>query len=169
MGDDGRAEQEPQGIRLNGLLGMTEEVRLYSKPPSVAIDVIAPQHQGIHVELEAWARWCRERYEPNTCDSIEGNYDSGGGGRETKNANINLPENPMHRNIDRTVRHMRMQMNQHGEAIVFYYVGVLVRARYTPCCPDEICRRIFIHRKDFGTFMFNCRAAVINLLRRLGA
>ena len=152
---------------------MNDEVRLYSKPPEFTVDVVAPQHQVVHINLGAWGSWCRERYQPKTCDSIEGDYDSGQGGREPKNASIGLPENPMHRDIDRVVRYMRMQMNQHGEAILLYYVGWYESRRrgsgqYVPCDPRFICRRLILRRQDFGPFMFYCRAAVINLLRRQG-
>jgi len=152
-----------------------EEPRLYSKPAIAPIDdSIAPQHQTLHMDLESYGRWCREKYQPGTCESIEGRFDPGEGGRKSKDAQVSLPENPMYRRLDKVIRHMRMQMPDHGEALKLYYVGRPVGMRegpgvvYVRCSPRVICRILHRHWSTFGQFMFDSRAAVLNLLRRQG-
>lgn len=157
---------------MNALLAMTAEdgPRLYSKPVRAPLDVVAEQHQLIHVELEAYGLWCRRRYEPKTCESIEGRFDPGEGGRKTKAPLVALPDNPRHRQIDRVIRYMRMHLNRHGEAILMYYVGVKNPRRVVEerCSPRTICRALHMRWEDFDALMFDARAAVLNLLRRNG-
>lgn len=160
---------------------MTDEPRLYSRQERVPADVVATQHRELHGNLEAWGRWCREAYQAKTCDSIEGDFEGGAGGREAKAPQITLPENPLHRQIDRVVRHMRMHMNKHGEGIKMYYVGILPNERrrrqrrntfnalrYEPCSPTTICVVLHLRFEEFPDFMLYARAAVLNLLRRQG-
>lgn len=144
-----------------------EEPRLYTRQPRGPVDQVAPQHVAIHAELEAWGRWSRDKYQQGTCDSVEKRFDPGEGGRKVRPPSMPaLPENPQYRQLDRVVRHMRMWLNQHGEAVVLYYVGQLYRGRNVPCEPRIICRMLHIHWTMFGPLMFDSRAAVINLLRR---
>lgn len=157
-----------------------EEPRLYSKPQRAPIDEVAPQHAQIHVELEAWGRWSREKYQPGTCDSIESRFDPGEGGRKVRPPTVSLPENDRHRQIDQVVRYMRMHLVQHGEALKMYYVGVLpgdrprdpkrpvLAAQYIRCSPKAICRALHLHWSNFDNLMFDSRAALLNLLRRQG-
>jgi hypothetical protein len=157
----------------------TEEPRLYSRQSKRPQDVVAPQHQEIHAELDSWGRWCRERYVPGECSSIEHNFDNREGGyREPKAPLITLPENPMRRKIDKVVRHMRMNMNAHGEALVLYYAGKLFEPKkpkavrvgliYIRCSPQQICRDLHLHWSHFEGHMTYSRAALVNLMRRMG-
>jgi hypothetical protein len=158
-----------------------EQPRLYSRQATGPVDVVATQHLDIHEELEAWGRWSREKYQPSTCDSVEKNFDPGEGGRKVRAPIINLPENPRHRAIDGVVRHMRMHLHQHGEAIKMYYVGVLphdrkpdpkrpiLHAQYIRSSPRAICRTLHVHWSTFDALMFDARSAVVNLLRRQGS
>jgi hypothetical protein len=157
---------------LSALLAQEEfkAPRLYSKPTNAIIEIIAPQHAGLHAALDDWGKWCRERYQPKTCKSIEGRYEIELGGFESKAPVIALPENPMHRRLDRVVRYMRMFMNQHGEALVLYYVGEKLRLKtggdqYIRCQPWVICRALHIRGNSFAGFMFYARAAALNILR----
>lgn len=164
---------------------MSEEPRLYSNQQRGPVDVVASQHLVIHLELEAFGRWSREKYQPGTCDSIESRFDPGEGGRKVRPPVVSLPENERHRQIDTVVRHMRMHLSQHGEAIKLYYVGALpeerrrapgeqrrapvLMAQYIRLSPRAICRVLHLHWSNFGNLMFDARSAVINLLRRNGA
>lgn len=134
------------------------DVRLYSKAPRVPVDVIAPQHTEIHAELERWGAWNRERYEAGTCSSMEKGFDNTGG-RSVKKAVVSLPPDPILRILDKTLRMMVMRVPQHAEAIKLYYA--------TRRTPVVICRVLVIHWKDFGTWMFDARAMVINISREL--
>lgn len=142
--------------------------------PRAPLDVIAPQHEVVHLDLDAYGRWCREKYQPGTCDSIEGRFDPGEGGRKSKPPQVSLPENDLHRRLDKVIRHMRMHMPDHGEALKLYYVGRPVDLRerpgviYVRCAPPQICRILRRHWSTFVPFMFDARAAVLNLLRRQG-
>lgn len=110
------------------MLTMTEEKeapRLYTRQPRGPVDEIAPQHVGIHDELETFGRWCREKLRAGTCESVEKNFDPGEGGRKVRLPTITLPENPRLRQLDRVLRHMQMDLPQHGEALKMYYVGRL--------------------------------------------
>ena len=137
---------------------MAEDVRLYSKPPRVPVDAIAPQHIEIHAELERWGAWNRERYEAGTCSSIEKRYDHSGG-RQVKKAVISLPPDPVLFRLDRTVRYMVLSVPQHAETVKLFYVK-----RNTPWM---ICRLVSVHWKDFGKWMFDTRAMVINVSRAI--
>lgn len=160
---------------------MTEEVRLYSRPRPGPVDVVAPQHAQIHVELDSWGRWSREKYQPGTCESIEGRFDPGEGGRKVRPPTVSLPENDRLRQIDTVVRYMRMHLVQHGEALKLYYVGALpddrrrdpkrpvLMTQYIRCTPRVICRVLHLHWSNFENLMFDSRAALINLLRRQGS
>lgn len=159
---------------MSAIIAMTDDVRLYSKQPRLPVDVVAPQHLAIHAELERFGTWCRERIERGECESIEHLYDETGG-REAKRATIALPPDPRMHEIDRVLRHMRMRMPQHGEALRMFYVGALRTntsargLRYDQCAPKRICIVLHLRFEDFGGFMFDCRAAVLNLLRRMAA
>lgn len=185
---------------MSAILAMAEEPeqdppRLYSKdyierdPP----DRVPERQRDIHAELEAWARWCWEKIEPKSCDSMEGQFDPGEGGRRARSPVICLPENPRMRGIDRAVRFMRMHMPAHGEALRLFYVGespaeqeararqrglslrgqgagvkTFRATRYRPCPWWAICRAVHIPNAAFSGFMVTARAAVLNLLRRQG-
>jgi hypothetical protein len=151
-----------------------DQPRLYSRQTKGPQDVVAPQHQEIHAELDSWGRWCRERYVPGECASIEHRFDNTGG-RSTKAAVISLPENPMYRRIDKVVRHMRMNMPDHGEALVLYYAGDLFQPKkmatgliYIRCSAQQICRKLHLHWSHFEGHMTYSRAALVNLMRRMG-
>lgn len=144
---------------MNAVLKMTDEApRLYSKQQRVPADVVAPQHIEIHADLERWGQWNRDRYEPGTCASAEKKYDNTGG-RETKKATVALPQNPQLRLIDRTLRHMAMRVPPHAECLKLFYVK-----RSTPFV---ICRALVIRWEDFPTWMFDCRAMVINVMKQI--
>lgn len=143
---------------MSAILAMKQDLpRLYSKQPRIPADVIAPQHVEIHADLERWGSWNRERYEAGTCDSLEKHFESGG--REVKTPVISLPTNPRNLQLDRAVRHMSIHVPQHGETIKLFYV------KRRP--PIVICRVVVVHWKDFGTWMFHCRAMVLNVIRAL--
>lgn len=137
----------------------TDEVRLYSKQERIPVDVIAPQHSDLHADLERWGAWNRERYEQGTCESIEKNFDETGG-RQVKRTQIALPVNPRHGQLDRVVRLMQMRVPQHGGTIKLFYAK-----RKSPL---TICHVMVLRFEDFPTWMFDCRAMVENILRRLG-
>ena len=162
------------------LAAMEETPRLYSRPGErTAIDVVAEQHQGLHFELEAWGRWNREKHQPNTALSMEGNWDPGEGGRDSRGAQLSLPENMRHHQLDKVVRYMRMYMCDHGEALKMFYAGVLRKELpkderlangllYGRLSPKTICRILHLRFELFPGHMFYARAAVLNLLRQKG-
>jgi hypothetical protein len=115
-------------------------------------DVIAPEHQMIHVELERWGRWNREVYLQGMCLSIESEYDSSGG-RVTKRAVIALPVDPLLRQLECAVL---VLPEQHRESIEEYYVK-----RWAP---KTICWSHAIQFEDFARWMYGCRQGVINVL-----
>lgn len=163
-----------------------EEPRLYSTRYSTAErpDRVPDHQSAIHAELETWARWCWEKWEPKTCDSVEGRHDPGEGGRRVRPPVVSLPENKRLRAIDSVVRNMRMTMPAHGEALRLFYVGespaeqserrrrrglkAWDAMRYSPCPWWAICRALHIHRDAFPAHMATARAALLNLLRRKG-
>lgn len=159
---------------MNAVLAMVDEgVRLYSRQPRMPADVVEDRHVVVHGDLSAYGRWCRNKYTPGTCESIEGRFEETGA-REAKQPQIALPENPRLRQIDRVVRHLRMWMPAHGEAIRMYYVGAMRRDKrlgiqYEPASPKTICRVLNVRYETFAPFMATARDAVLNLLRRYGA
>lgn len=159
-------------------MGQDDTVRLYSRgyrdvsPP----DTVPEHHRAIHAELEAWARWCWDKWQPKTCNSIERQFDPGEGGRSSRPARVALPENPRMLAIDRAIRHMRMVMPEHGEALRLFYSGERRRLRsgqisdrYSPAPWWAICRILHISTATFPRFMSTARAALLNVLRRLEA
>lgn len=131
------------------------------------IDAVPDNQRIIHAELEAWARWCREKWQPKTCESVEGKFDPGEGGRHSRAATIALPENPRLRAIDGVIRHMRaFSMPAHGEALRLYYCGQPPRYRAVPWW--IICRVVHVPKAAFPGFMVTARAAVNNMLSRKG-
>ena len=146
-------------VKIFAMADEKEQPRLYSKPVLLPEDLIAPQHQAIHADLDRWARWVSEGYTPATCASLEKYYLKGG--RDVAPATAPLPANPRLEAIDRAVRLMRMRVPQHAEAIYRYYVE---REE-----PQLICRRLCLHRLDFPRFMGHARSMVSNILRELGA
>ena len=135
---------------------MKPEVRLYSTPPAVPADVVPPQHQDIHTDLERWGEWNRERRQIGHCRSVEHRYETGG--RQVKPPQISLPINPRNQQIDRAVYRLP---EQHRESVRLYYV-----IRWEP---RRICKAMAIHRTAFPRWMFDCRAMVLNILRKLDA
>jgi hypothetical protein len=135
-----------------------EEPRLYSKQARVPVDVIAPQHIEVHADLERWGSWNRERYEAGTCGSVEKRYEPRN--KELKPPHVSLPTNPRNVQLDRAVRHMSIALPQHAETLKLFYV---VRRQ-----PVIICRMVTVHWRDFGTWMFDCRAMVINVCKAIG-
>jgi hypothetical protein len=130
-----------------------QAVRMYSKTPRVPVDVIAAQHVEVHADLERWGSWNRDRYEPGTCASVEKRYEPRN--KELRPPHVSLPTRPRNLEIDRVVRLMSMSLPQHAETLKLFYV---VRRQ-----PQVICRLVVVHWKDFGGWMFDCRAMVINI------
>lgn len=172
---------------MNGLLAMTDEEppRLYSKESRLPRDIVAPQHAAIHIELDGFGRWNRERYKQGTCNSIEKRFFKGGRDA-TPASTAPVGVNPLYSQIDRVVRMMLYEVPRHGETIKLYYVGRLREDRprrpgdqkratsptgliYIPCRPEVICRLMTVRPADFPTWMGHCRSMVINLLRRQGS
>lgn len=139
---------------------MTDEPpRLYSKERRQPQNVVAPQHQEIHTELDRFGRWNRERYEAGTCASMEKLYYRGGRDA-TPPATAAKPTDPLLLALDSVVRHMTMSVPQHGHTLKLYYVKRKD--------PERICHVMVIRYEDFPKWMFDCRAMVVNLLRRDG-
>jgi hypothetical protein len=158
---------------MSAVLAM-EDVRLYSKAPRMPVDVVAPQHAEIHHDLDRWGLWNRDRYQPGTCASMEKLYYKGGD--TTPPATAPTLANPRHLAIDRAVRRMSMGAHQHSETIKLYYVtrpvrrivmrgGTRIEVRCTTA--QAICGLLTIHWKDFGTWMFDCRSMVVNIIREI--
>lgn len=138
---------------------MTDEPRLYSRKQRIPVDVIAEQHRDIHADLERWGAWNRERKQQGTANSKEGEYDSSSG-REAKRATVALPVNARHGQLERVVRQMMIRVPQHGETIALFYA----KRRG----PLDVCHIMLLRFEDFPTWMFDCRAMVVNLLRHNG-
>jgi hypothetical protein len=113
-----------------------ESVRLYSKQPRLPVDVVAPEHAEIHVDLDRWGAWNRERYQPGTCASIEKYFTKGGD--TTPPATAPSAVNPRHLQVERAVILAGVHSPQHGECIRQFYVR-----RSTPIV---ICRVLVIRR-----------------------
>ena len=136
-----------------------ETVRLYSRETKCAVDVVAPQHDVIHADLERWGTWNRDRYRPGSCTSMEKNYRrtrANDQGMEYPRLPIAMPINPRNREIDRAV--LRLP-EQHRETVSLFYV------KRKP--PELICRLVVVRWTHFPRWMFDCRAGVLNLLRFL--
>ncbi len=133
-----------------------ESPRLYSRPSIAPVDTVAPQHQLIHADLERWGRWNTERVRPRTCASKERDFDGRAGYRSNHYPTlpVSLPENARNLQIERAVVRMPMQ---HRTMVTMYYAER--RA------PVPICRAVAVPWRDFGRWMFDCRAMVLNLLR----
>lgn len=136
-------------------LAMTEQEnegpRLYSRQARVPQDLVLPKHQVIHVELDRWGRWNRERYQQGTCESLEKNFASGG--REVKRPIVTLPPDPRNQQIERAVLRM---LFEHGETTKLYY-----EKRRSP---TTICQIFALRFEDFGKWMGDCRDMVLFLL-----
>ena len=92
---------------------------------------------------------------PN-CASKERDFDGRAGYRSNHYPTlpVSLPENARNLQIERAVVRMPMQ---HRTMVTMYYAER--RA------PVPICRAVAVPWRDFGRWMFDCRAMVLNLLR----
>lgn len=133
-----------------------EEIRLYSKATKCPVDIIAPQHEEIHADLERWGAWNRDRYRPKSCTSMEKNYHRGRGDQaaEYPKLPVSLPASAKNRQVDRAVIRLPMQ---HRETVRLFYVEKKA--------PMAICRLIVLRWADFPRWMFDCRCMVLNVLR----
>ncbi len=132
-----------------------EEPRLWSKQPRLPADVVAQEHRGVHALLERWGAWNRERYQQGTCASLESNYDNSGA-REVKRPTVALPPDPRLRRIEEVVVAMMQDRSteQHGETLREFYCK-----RWAL---KTICWAHALQYEDFGRWMYDCRAMVLN-------
>jgi hypothetical protein len=128
-----------------------EEPRLYVKPSTLAVDVVAPQHAEIHTDLESWGLWNAERYKAESCYSVESRY------REQLPPATGHNIDPRLMVLERAV--LRLPEKQRDTVRMFYV---------TRETPSYICRRVAQPARAFASWMFICRAMVINLRRRHG-
>lgn len=139
-----------------------EPPRLYSRQSRVPIDIIAPEHGDVHIKLERWSFWNRERYEPATCNSIEKKFEKGGRDA-TPPATAPMLVNPLYLRVERAVILAGVQSPQHGDCLRFFYVQ-----RYNLF---EICRRLNppkgIRWEDLPTWTYDSREMVRVILEEL--
>ncbi len=128
-----------------------KELRLYSKQPRCPSDIVAQQHQDIHAELERWGAWNAERYKAGASGSVESRY------REQTAAATGLGVDPRLVALERAVLHLPPK---HRDTVRIFYVD-RQDAR-------TICRVFALRYEAFPSWMFLCRAMVVNLLRRHG-
>lgn len=122
-------------------------------------DEIAPQHVSAHHWLTRWGNYGKERYQPQTCDSMEKLYYKGG--EQTPASTAPAAPNPTILAIDREVRLMAMvDLPQQGKTLLLYY---LVKKS-----PPRICYAMSLRFENFSKWMFGCRAMLVNRLRRDG-
>jgi DNA-directed RNA polymerase specialized sigma24 family protein len=122
--------------------------------PRIPEDLIAPQHEDIHAELNLWGRQSRTHTPRLRCGSAEKLY------RVPRGAEYDPQPKPAllppYRILDLDRAILRMP-DLHRQLIREYYV------RQTR--PEVLCRRMAIHWSHFGKLMFDSRAMVLNLLR----
>lgn len=124
--------------------------RLYSKQPRCPADVVAPQHQDIHADLERWGAWNAERYRAGASGMVE-RY------RPPTPPATGLGVDPRLIALERAVLHLPAK---HRDTVRLFYVD-RQDAR-------TICRVFALRYEAFPSWMFLCRAMVLNLLRRNG-
>jgi DNA-directed RNA polymerase specialized sigma24 family protein len=129
-----------------------DEPRLYSRPARVPVDVVEPQHEDIHAELEKWGRWNRERSRARGCASAESVYE------RTRTPGSTVEEVDL-RSVAIEKAVLRMPEQQRDTTRLFYVQGV---------SPHGICRVFTLRYESFQGWMFTCRAMVLNLLRKQG-
>jgi DNA-directed RNA polymerase specialized sigma24 family protein len=124
------------------------------------VDIVAPQHELAHAWLEEWGRWSREKRARIRCGSAERQHRANWRSWHYPTFDEMMPAlvNPRVRLTDRAVLRLPFE---HRDCIVMFYV----EQRQT----TQICRVLVIHWRDFGKWMFDCRAMVVNILRELGA
>lgn len=138
---------------MKGLaLAADDEPRLYSKPVRVPVDIVAPQHEDIHADLEKWGRWNRERMRSRSCASAESVYE------RTRTPSATVEEVDL-RSVAIEKAVLRMPEQQRDTTRLFYVQGV---------SPNGICRMFSLRYEAFPQWMFTCRSMVLNLLRRQG-
>ena len=130
----------------------TEGPRLYSRQPRAPSDVIAPQHRDIHAELERWGMWNADRYKANSCFSVESRY------REQLPPATGQGVDPRMVALERAVLGLPAK---HRDTVRMFYV-----ARQDA---RTICRVFVLRYEAFPSWMFWCRAMVLNILRRNGS
>ncbi len=138
-----------------------ETVRLYSRQSPLPVDVVAPEHQAIHADLERWGSWNREKYRPATAASAEGDYHRTRAQDQSTDypqLSIANPPNPRNAQIDRAILKLP---KDYQAALRLFYVS---RSDST-----YICRVLHLHWCDFGERMSKCREMVLNILRIEGA
>jgi|SRR3990167_271671 len=126
-----------------------EPPRLYTNAPRCPTDAIAPQHQNIHAELERWGSWNAERYRAGASGLVERYREQTAKGMDSvdprlialERAVLGLPE-------------------EYRDTVRMFYV--------TREDARTICRIFALRYEAFPSWMFLCRAMVVNLLRRHG-
>lgn len=125
-------------------------------------DEIAPEHEAIHSELDAWGRWNRERRKRIRCGSVEREHRSTGYRSYNMPGDgdyvITLPPSARCLALDRAVLEVPIG---HQLALKLNYVNL------SPAW--LVVRRCRLRPADFGRWMHDARCMVLNLLRRHGA
>lgn len=127
-----------------------EAVRLYSKAQRVPVDVVAPQHEDIHADLEKWGRWNRERTASRGCASAESVYEK-----------TRTPGSTAHEVDLRSVQLERAVLNvpePYRQTLRLFYVQGI--------SPSALCKGFSMRHEAFAAWMFAARAMVVNLLMR---
>lgn len=139
------------------MMAAEQEVRLYTKQPRGAVDVVAPEHAEIHAELEKWGAWNRERRQQGTCESIEKNF-SETGGRVSRRPLIALPPNMRMAQIEQAVTYMLRDqaLEQFGECLRMFYCK-----RWAL---KTICWSLAIQYEDLPRWTYTSRKAVLTVL-----
>lgn len=128
-----------------------DELRLYSKPSNLPVDVVAPQHEAVHAELGRWGTWNALRYRAAICASVEGRY------REPTAPATGEAVDPLIMAVERAV--LRIPKDYRDTVRMFYV---------TRETPSYICRRFVLRPRAFPEWMFTARAMTCNQLRRQG-
>jgi hypothetical protein len=115
-------------------------------------DEVAPEHHGIHAELQRWGLWATEKYQQGHCASLEHRFDSRGG-RIPSRAIVALPPDPKLRQLESAILWLQ---EPHRETIEQYYAK-----RWAP---KTICWSHAIQYEDFARWMYDCRQGVINAM-----
>jgi len=145
-------------VLVEGGEARPESGRLYSAPgPRLPVDVVAVAHVAIHFDLDRWGRWNRERYQQQTCESIEKNFEETGG-RQAKKAVVALPPDARLRRMEEIVVALIQddQTEAHGETLRQFYCR-----RWAP---KTICWAHHLQYEGFGAWMFLSRALVLGRL-----
>ena len=149
-------------------MSAVEAPRLYSRAQRVPVDVVAPQHEDVHADLERWGRWNRERMRSRGCASAESVYE------RTRTPGATIEEIDLRSvAIEKAIIGMPEDCRK---TLRWYYfdAGYLClkaarnRRPGMPCptIAQIICWMLTLRYEAFPQWMFTCRAMVVNLLRR---